>query len=106
MIRVERSSGDAASGGDKNAFISLFGKRYIRATRFCIHFRNLAVRSLSCLETGIEEFFNIKAGVMRFWIQFLIVSISLLLVPALIYGQAGAALTGVITDTSGAILPG
>src|SRR6266571_2688899 len=43
---------------------------------------------------------------MRVWIQLLIVSISLLVVPAMTYAQAGAALTGVVTDTSGAVLPG
>jgi len=43
---------------------------------------------------------------MRVWIQLLIVSISLLVVPAMTYAQTGAALTGVVTDTSGAVLPG
>src|SRR5262245_29801441 len=43
---------------------------------------------------------------MRPSIQLLIISIFVLLVPTVLYAQAGAALTGVVTDTSGAILPG
>ena len=43
---------------------------------------------------------------MRLWVQLLVVSISLLLVPAAMYAQAGAALTGIVTDSSGAVLPG
>src|SRR5207253_179373 len=34
------------------------------------------------------------------------VSCLVLLVPVVLYAQAGAALTGVVTDTSGAVLPG
>ena len=43
---------------------------------------------------------------MRPSIQLLIVSIFMLLVPTLMYAQAGAALTGIVTDPSGAVLPG
>src|SRR5262245_9964790 len=43
---------------------------------------------------------------MRLWGQFLIVSILVLMVPTVMYAQAGAALTGIVTDTSGAVLPG
>jgi hypothetical protein len=43
---------------------------------------------------------------MRLWIQRLIISSFVLLVPTVMYAQAGAALTGVVTDTSGAVLPG
>src|SRR5262245_13921095 len=43
---------------------------------------------------------------MRPWSPLLIVSSFLLLVPTMMYAQAGAALTGVVTDTSGAVLPG
>ena len=43
---------------------------------------------------------------MRLWIQLLFVSIVVLLVPTVMYAQAGAALTGIVTDTSGAVLPG
>ncbi len=43
---------------------------------------------------------------MRLGVQLLAASISLLLAPAATYAQAGATLTGVVTDTSGAVLPG
>src|SRR5436189_615189 len=43
---------------------------------------------------------------MRGLAQLLMVQIFLLLVPAVAGAQAGAALTGVVTDTSGAVLPG
>src|SRR5215475_2550650 len=43
---------------------------------------------------------------MRSSIQLLMISIFVLLVPTLLYAQAGAALTGAVTDTSGAVLPG
>ena len=43
---------------------------------------------------------------MRPSIQLLIISIFMLLVPTLMYAQAGAALTGIVTDPSGAVLPG
>jgi hypothetical protein len=43
---------------------------------------------------------------MRVWIQSLIVLISLLVVPTATFAQAGAALTGIVTDSTGAVLPG
>src|SRR5262245_61090446 len=43
---------------------------------------------------------------MRVSILRLIVSLSFLLVPGEMYSQTAAALTGVVTDTSGAVLPG
>src|SRR5215475_10678397 len=43
---------------------------------------------------------------MRPSIQLLIISIFMLLVPTLMYAQAGAALTGIVKDPSGAVLPG
>ena len=39
-------------------------------------------------------------------VQLLIISILVLVVPTVMYAQAGAALTGVVTDPSGAVLPG
>src|SRR5215475_10125921 len=43
---------------------------------------------------------------MRSSIQLLMISIFVLLVPTLLYAQAGAALTGAVTDSTGAVLPG
>jgi hypothetical protein len=43
---------------------------------------------------------------MRAWARLLMLSVCLSLIPTLMYAQAGAALTGVVTDTSGAVLPG
>src|SRR5437667_9140116 len=43
---------------------------------------------------------------MRALTQPLMVTILLVFVPALAGAQAGAALTGIVTDTSGAVLPG
>jgi len=43
---------------------------------------------------------------MRVWAKLLVLSICILLLPTVIYAQAGAALTGIVTDTSGAVLPG
>src|SRR5262252_143615 len=47
-----------------------------------------------------------RRNLMRPSIQLLIISIFMLLVPTLMYAQAGAALTGIVTDPSGAVLPG
>src|SRR5881296_2593770 len=41
---------------------------------------------------------------MRVWIQLLIVSISLLVVPAMTYAQAGAALPGVMVEAKSPVL--
>src|SRR5215813_11587799 len=43
---------------------------------------------------------------MRLCSEFVISSILVLLAPTVMYAQAGAALTGVVADTSGAVLPG
>src|SRR5215510_2506706 len=43
---------------------------------------------------------------MRLLSPLLIVSICLLFAPTVMYAQAGAALTGVVSDSSGAVLPG
>src|SRR2546422_3587723 len=43
---------------------------------------------------------------MRAMAQLVMVHILLVFVPAVASAQAGAALTGVVTDTSGAVLPG
>ena len=42
---------------------------------------------------------------MRLWDRLLIISI-FLFVPTITYAQAGAALTGIVSDSSGAVLPG
>src|SRR2546422_10932555 len=47
-----------------------------------------------------------RRNLMRLWDRILIISFFLSLVPTVMYAQAGAALTGVVTDTSGAVLPG
>ena len=43
---------------------------------------------------------------MRLSTQLLIISIFILLLPIMTYAQTGAALTGIVTDSSGAVLPG
>src|SRR5262244_3007183 len=53
-----------------------------------------------------ESFRFERRNLMRPLVQLLIISILVLVVPTVMYAQAGAALTGVVTDPSGAVLPG
>ena len=88
----------------KNCFIPvlrnvIFG----RTSRF---FQNL-VLTRSPWNEEWDECFAPRRNIVRVWTQLLLVCISLMLVPWEMYAQTGAAaLTGVVTDTSGAVLPG
>src|SRR5262245_28748681 len=50
--------------------------------------------------------FKEEGHLMRLWNQLLTILVVLLFVPTSTYAQAGAALTGLVSDTSGAVLPG
>src|SRR5262249_56102937 len=56
--------------------------------------------------THPKNFRACEESVMRSFVQLLMVQIVLIVMPTVTSAQTGAALTGVVTDTTGAVLPG
>src|SRR5689334_17013333 len=94
------------SGAAKNKATATTNKKFfIRTSFFGLHIIALMGIFPKIRTSAIVGHKNWR-HLMRVWAKLLMLSVCLLLVSTVMYAQAGAALTGVVTDTSGAVLPG